>query len=73
MLSNEKPKRSAGIFDEKRRLITSCTEQLERWKQHPCEVLNREVPEHPVDVEETDEICENHLRRTIHTSDQKCN
>lgn len=58
---------------KKRRLITSCTEQLERWKQHPCEVLNREVPEHPVDVEETDEICENHLRRTIHTSDQKCN
>jgi hypothetical protein len=29
-----------------------------KWKQHFCKVLNREVPDNPVDVEETDEICE---------------
>jgi hypothetical protein len=52
MLSNEKPKQSAGIciLDENERLITSSAEQQERWTQHFCEVLNREVPDNAVDV-----------------------
>lgn len=58
MLSNDKPKQRAGIFDEKGRLITSSSEQQEIWKQHFFEVLNREGPDNPVGVEETDDICE---------------
>lgn len=64
MLSNEKPKRSAGIFDEKKKTYHKLYRTARKMET---------APEHPVDVEETDEICENHLRRTIHTSDQKCN
>lgn len=58
MFSNEKPKQSAGIFNEHRQLIIGSTEQQERWKQHFCEVLNGELPDNPLDDEETNEICE---------------
>lgn len=42
--------KSAGICDENGRLIINSTEQQEKWKQHFCEVLNREVPDNPAYV-----------------------
>lgn len=51
MLSNDKPKQNAGIFDEKGRLIT-------KKYGNSTSVLNREGPVNPVGVEETDDICE---------------
>jgi hypothetical protein len=47
-----------NILDENGPLITSSTEQEERWQLHFCEVLNREAPGNPIGVEETDEICD---------------
>lgn len=67
MLSNDKPKQNAGIFDEKGRLIT-------KKYGNSTSVLNREGPVNPVGVEERWYIWDQ-LRVTIYmyTRDHKCN
>lgn len=56
MLSNRKPNKVQAISMKKERL--SSTKQQEGQNKHFCVVLNIEVPDNPVDVEETNQIHE---------------
>ena len=53
-LSNEKPKKCYTINDKNNKIITSCEERKERWKEHFNEVLNRNAPEDPMSLEENE-------------------
>ena len=49
-------KQSVGVKDKNGNIKTEKNDIMERWKEHFCEILNREDPDSPVTEEEIDNV-----------------